>query len=76
MFEALQVVRSQNHVLRFVEPGVGVVAGQTSQDRYLLILIYESEFEDNDWDIEGGRDMTVDEIQQLETIRKMRRDQP
>lgn len=38
------------------------IFGVTAAGRYLVLLVVESEFEDNDWDLVAARDMYPDEI--------------
>ncbi|MGH3736097.1 MAG: hypothetical protein ACRDT6_10835 [Micromonosporaceae bacterium] len=47
---------------RYLGDEAGAVFGTTSKDRYLVVFVIESGYDDNDWDVIAARDMFPDEI--------------
>lgn len=59
VWEALHASRRLTRQLSGEAVGV---FGVTTAGRHLLVLVIESRFEDNDWDITAARDLDAEEI--------------
>jgi hypothetical protein len=59
VWEALHA--SQRLTRQLTGEAVGVF-GVTAAGRHLLVLVVESKFEDNDWDITAARNLDAEEI--------------
>lgn len=60
--EVWQVLHATRRLTRQMSDNSDAIFGVTAAGRYLVLLVVESEFEDNDWDLVAARDMYPDEI--------------
>lgn len=57
-----RALHGSRRVTRQLSDEAKAVFGVTSDGRYLVVLVVESDHDDNDWDIVAARDMSPDEI--------------
>jgi hypothetical protein len=59
--EVWEILRAQR-LTRQMSEDANAVFGTTAKGRHLVVLVVESVYEDNDWDVVAARDIYPDEI--------------
>jgi len=60
--EVWQAPHATRRLTRQVNDDSDAIFGVTAAGRHLVVLVVESKFEDNDWDVVAAREMYPDEI--------------
>jgi hypothetical protein len=61
VWEILHAPAGRRMIRHLKDEGTTTVCGVTAADRYLMVGLQESVFEDCDWDIVAARDLLADE---------------